>query len=139
MEDDTGQKCISHLPQKRQRTINRIREGDCSTWLSVYQHTITDFSCLLMSFETALHCDMGSRQPKCQDSVMGVVSLLALVMPLIVKKGGLVIARHNESRDLNIELLKLTGLTQITKEPIQLRCKRFLGFSKRIIVRYLHI
>ena len=34
------------------------------------------------------------------------------------KKGGLVSARHNESRDLNIELLKLTGLTQITKEPI---------------------
>ena len=35
MEDDTSQKCISHLPQKRQITINKIKEGDCSTWLSV--------------------------------------------------------------------------------------------------------
>ena len=33
-------------------------------------------------------------------------------------KGGLVIARHNEFRDMNIELLKLAGLTWITKEPI---------------------
>ena len=86
MEDDTVQKCIYQVPQKRQRKINRTREGICSTGYLFYQHTITNFSCLLMSFETALHCDMGARQPKCQDSVMGAVSLLTLVMPLIVKK-----------------------------------------------------
>ena len=34
------------------------------------------------------------------------------------KRGGLVGARHNESRDLNIDLLHLTGLTQTVKEPI---------------------
>ena len=27
-------------------------------------------------------------------------------------------ARHNESRDLNIDLLKMTGLSQLTREPI---------------------
>ena len=34
------------------------------------------------------------------------------------KMGGLVGARHNESRDLNIDMLKLTGLTQIVSEPV---------------------
>ena len=34
------------------------------------------------------------------------------------KKGGLVVARHNESRDLNIDLLKMTGLSQLIREPI---------------------
>ena len=34
------------------------------------------------------------------------------------KMGGLVGARHNESRDLNLDLLSLTGLTQTVREPL---------------------
>ena len=34
------------------------------------------------------------------------------------KKGGLVTFRHNELRDLNIELVKSAGFTQTAKEPI---------------------
>ena len=34
------------------------------------------------------------------------------------KKGGLVTFRHNELRDLNIELVKSAGFTQTVKEPI---------------------
>ena len=34
------------------------------------------------------------------------------------KKGGLVGARHNESRDLNIDMLKMTGLSQVIREPV---------------------
>ena len=78
-----------YLKKKRQRTINRIREGDCSTWLSVLPTHANQFLMSADEFRDsmlALHCDMGACQPKCQDSVMGVVSLLTLVMPLIVKK-----------------------------------------------------
>jgi len=34
------------------------------------------------------------------------------------KKGGLVAHRHNDFRDLNINLLHKSGLTQITEEPV---------------------
>jgi len=34
------------------------------------------------------------------------------------KMGGLIGARHNESRDLNIDLINLSGLTQTVKEPV---------------------
>ena len=34
------------------------------------------------------------------------------------KKGGSVTFRHNELRDLNIELVKSAGFTQTVKEPI---------------------
>ena len=33
------------------------------------------------------------------------------------KKGGLVTFRHNELRDLNIQLVKSAGFSQIVKEP----------------------
>ena len=33
-------------------------------------------------------------------------------------RGGLVYGRHNESRDLNCDLLELAGLKQVTSEPI---------------------
>ena len=34
------------------------------------------------------------------------------------KMGGLIGARNNESRDLNIDLINLSGLTQTVKEPV---------------------
>ena len=34
------------------------------------------------------------------------------------KRGGLVGAQHNDSRDLNMDLIHLTGLTQIVKELV---------------------
>ena len=34
------------------------------------------------------------------------------------KKGGLVAHRHNDFRDLNIDLLTKSGLTQVIEEPV---------------------
>ena len=39
-------------------------------------------------------------------------------MKSVCKKGGLVAHRHNDFRDLNINLLHKSGLTQITEEPV---------------------
>ena len=50
-------------------------------------------------------------------SVMAVVLLLARIMHLIARIGGLVSARHNESRDLNIDLCSKAGL-KTTCEPV---------------------
>ena len=118
MEDDTAQKCISHLPQKRQRTINRIREGDCSTWLSVLPTHDNQFLMSADEFRDSIALRYGRSPTKMPGFCDGCSQPFDISHALDCKKGGLVIARHNESRDLNIELLKLSGLTQITKEPI---------------------
>ena len=44
-------------------------QAEFQKFLFVYHHMITNFSCLLMSFKTALHCDMSTHQPKCQDTM----------------------------------------------------------------------
>ena len=118
MEDDTAQKCISHLPQKRQRTINRIKEGDCSTWLSVLPTHDNQFLMSADEFRDSIALRYGRSPTKMPGFCDGCSQPFDISHALDCKKGGLVIARHNESRDLNIELLKLSGLTQITKEPI---------------------
>ena len=56
---------------------------------------------------------MGVHLQRCMDFAMVDVS-----HALDCKMGGLIGARHNESRDFNIEMLKLTGLSQIVSEPV---------------------
>ena len=69
-----------------------------------------------MNFETVCALRYGRVPVKMAGFCDGCNQRFDLSHALNCKMGGLVGARHNESRDLNLDLLSLTGLTQTVRE-----------------------
>jgi len=118
MEETTSVACLNCMPKHKQGTLKRIKEGDCSTWLSMILTQENQFIMSADEFRDSMalrytHCPI-----KMHGFCDGCSSPFDVNHALNCKKGGLVVARHNESRDLNIDLLKMTGLSQLTREPI---------------------
>jgi hypothetical protein len=106
------------LPENRQRTLRRIREGDCSTWLSMIPRHDNQFLMSADAFRDAIALRYGRSPIKMHGFCDGCSKPFDVSHALDCKMGGLVGARHNECRDLNIDILKATGLSQIVREPI---------------------
>ena len=106
------------LPEIRQRTLHRIREGDCSTWLSMIPTHDNHFLMSADVFRDAIALRYGRTPIKMNGFCDGCSQPFDISHALDCKMGGLVGARHNESRDLNIDMLRLTGLSQAVCEPV---------------------
>jgi len=106
------------LPVQKRRTLSRILEGGCSTWLSMIPSHDNQFLMSANVFRDSLALRYARTPVKMINVCDGCSQPFDLCHALNCKVGGLVGARHNESRDLNLDLLQLTGLTQIVKEPI---------------------
>ena len=109
---------IQTLPPSRQRTINRVRKGDCSTWLSMIPTQDNQFYMNAYEFRDSIALRYGRSPINMQGFCDGCSQPFDISHALDCKMGGLIGARHNESRDLNIDLINLSGLTQTVKEPV---------------------
>ena len=69
-------------------------------------------------FRDAVALRYGRIPPKMKSVCDGCGEDFTVSHALDCKKGGLVAHRHNDFRDLNINLLHKSGLTQITEEPV---------------------
>ena len=69
-------------------------------------------------FRDAVALRYGRIPPKMKSVCDGCGEDFTISHALDCKKGGLVAHRHNDFRDLNINLLHKSGLTQITEEPV---------------------
>ena len=106
------------LPSLRRRTLQRIKDGDCSTWLSMMPTHDNHFLLSADEFRDSIALRYGRVPVKMAGFCDGCNQRFDLSHALNCKMGGLVGARHNESRDLNLDLLSLTGLTQTVREPL---------------------
>ena len=118
LELNEVENCSSLLPQNRQRTLNRIRNGNCSTWLSMMPTHENHFLMSSDVFRDSIALRYGRTPIKMHGFCDGCSQAFDVSHALDCKMGGLVTARHNESRDLNIDLIQQTGLTQTVREPI---------------------
>ena len=143
---------ISQLPLQSQKTLQRIKEGECSTWLSMIPTCDNHFLMSADVFRDSIALRYARNPVKMQGFCDGCSKPFDITHALDCKRGGLVGARHNESRDLNLDLIHLTGLTQTVKEPVLkepgpdglggLRVdwggSGILGVSEGGVVRYPH-
>ena len=109
---------ISQLPLQSQKTLQRIKEGECSTWLSMIPTCDNHFLMSADVFRDSIALRYARNPVKMQGFCDGCSKPFDITHALDCKRGGLVGARHNESRDLNLDLIHLTGLTQTVKEPV---------------------
>ena len=100
------------LPIERLFTFKRIYEGECSGWLSIMPLEDNQFDLSPDAFRDAISLRYGHEPVKLQGFCDGCGFAFSKNHALDCKKGGLVSARHNESRDLNIDLYSKAGLKQ---------------------------
>ena len=105
------------LPIERLFTFKRIYEGECSGWLSIMPLEDNQFDLSPDAFRDAISLRYGHEPVKLQGFCDGCGFAFSKNHALDCKKGGLVSARHNESRDLNIDLCSKAGL-KTTCEPV---------------------
>ena len=106
------------LSIERKIAIERKIQHKCSTWLTVALTYDNVFSMTPDAFRDAVALRYARIPPKMRSVCDGCGEDFSLSHALDCKKGGLVVLRHNDFRDLNIDLLKKSGLTQVTEEPV---------------------
>ena len=93
-------------------------ENKCSTWLSVTPTNDNHFALSPDEFRDALSIRYNYSPRDLPATCDGCEEEFNLCHALNCKKGGLVTARHNETRDLNCDFCTIAGLKQIIPEPI---------------------
>ena len=119
---------IQTLPTSTQRTINRVRKRDCSTWLSMIPTQDNQFYMNVYEFRDSIALRYGQSPINMQGFCDGCSQPFDISHVLDCKVEGLIGARHNESRGLNIDLINLSGLTQSQRtcsERTKLRWKQW--------------
>ena len=89
-----------------------------ATWLSILPTNDNFFALSPDEFRDAVALRYQFTPKELPSTCDGCSEDFDLCHALNCKKGGLVIARHNELRDLNCDLCSLAGLSQIISEPI---------------------
>ena len=108
---------INRLPDERKAAVKRIQENNCSTWLSVFPTYDNDFALSPDAFRDGIANRYCYEPPKLQQYCDGCGEFFNRTHALTCKKGGLICLRHNELRDLNIQLCQKAGLRTV-REPV---------------------
>ena len=112
------QDILQRFPCDQKSSIQRKLHSKCSSWLTIVPTNDNGFSMSSNQFRDAISLRYG-KQPTNLPSICDADGeSFTVCHALNCKKGGLVTFRHNELRDLNIELVKSAGFTQTVKEPI---------------------
>ena len=106
------------LSIERKIAVEQKIKHKCSTWLTVAPTYENGFYMTPDVFRDAVALRYGRIPPKMKSVCDGCGEDFTVSHALDCKKGGLVAHRHNDFRDLNINLLHKSGLTQITEEPV---------------------
>jgi len=106
------------MGQVRKRSILRKVDYQCSGWLSVIPIAGNEFDMSPDEFRDSLALRYGRTPIKMPDTCDADGSVFDLNHALNSPKGGLVYGRHNETRDLNCNLLELAGFKQVCSEPV---------------------
>ena len=96
----------ARLPDKTQRAVDLACEKGASNWLTVIPLKDMDFDLNKREFRDAVRLRYDWPIPD-QPSVCVCGSMFTVDHAMICKRGGLVIQRHNEIRDLQAELLDM--------------------------------
>ena len=94
------------LPEKTQRAVDLACEKGASNWLTVIPLKDMDFDLNKREFRDTVRLRYDWPIPD-QPSVCVCGSMFTVDHAMICKRGGLVIQRHNEIRDLQAELLDM--------------------------------
>ena len=112
------QDILQRFPCDQKSSIQRKLHSKCSSWLTIVPTNDNGFSMSSNQFRDAISLRYG-KQPTNLPSICDADGeSFTVCHALNCKKGGLVTFRHNELRDLNIELVKSAGFIQTVKEPI---------------------
>ena len=96
----------------------------CSGWLSIIPQDSNFFAVNADEFRDALALRYGKIPPDMPSHCDADGELFDLNHALNCPKGGLVYGQHNETRDLNCNLLELAGLKQVISEPVIIESDR---------------
>ena len=109
---------LEKFPKDRQRTIKRKLDNKCSGWLTVLPREDTFFELSADEFRDALALRYGRTPCHLPAFCDADGEVFDVNHALNCPRGGLVYGRHNETRDLNCNLLELAGLKNIISEPV---------------------
>jgi hypothetical protein len=109
---------LETFSESRKKTIERKLDHRCSGWLSVLPTTDNEFCMSADEFRDSLALRYGRIPKNLPTHCDADGEIFDVNHALNCPRGGLVYGRHNESRDLNCDLLELAGLKQIISEPI---------------------
>jgi len=112
------QEILQRLPSEQQISIQRKLNSKCSSWLTIVPTEDNGFAMSSNQFRDAISLRYGKQPKDLPSHCDGDGEVFTVCHALNCKKGGLVTFRHNELRDLNIELVKSAGFSQTVKEPI---------------------
>ena len=112
------QEILQRLPSEQQISIQRKLNSKCSSWLTIVPTEDNGFAMSSNQFRDAISLRYGKQPKDLPSHCDGDGEVFTVCHALNCKKGGLVTFRHNELRDLNIELVKSVGFSQTVKEPI---------------------
>ena len=113
------------LPEKIQRALELANEKDASSWPTVIPVKDLDFTLNKREFRDAIRLCYDWSIPD-SPSVCGCGASFSIDHAMVCKRGGFVIQRHNELRDLEAELLDMVccdvevepGLQPVTGETL---------------------
>ena len=106
------------LSIERKFAVERKINHKCSTWLTVAPTYNNGFSMTPDVFRDAVALRYARIPHQMKSLCDGCGEDFTISHALDCKKGGLVAHRHNDFRDLNIDLLTKSGLTQVIEEPV---------------------
>ena len=122
------------LPEKIQRALELANEKGPSSWLTVIPVKDLDFTLNKREFRDAIRLRYDWSIPDCP-SVCVCGTSFSIDHAMVCKRGGFVIQRHNELRDLEAELLDMVcsdvevepGLQHFTGETLNRGANQEIG------------
>jgi len=109
---------LQELPEQQRNSVQRKLKMKCSTWLTIVPTQNNGFAMSSTQFRDALALRYGRTPTNLSTHCDADGEEFTVCHALNCKKGGLVTLRHNELRDLNIEMVKTAGFTHTVKEPM---------------------
>ena len=100
------------------RSLLRKFDQKCSGWLSVIPTYENQFDLSPDEFRDSLALRYGRSSAHLPEICDADGEQFDVNHALNCPRGGLVYGRHNEFRDLNCSLLKMSGFKNVTKEPV---------------------
>ena len=109
---------LQFLPEKQNAAITRKINSKCSTWLTIVPTQENGFAMNGNEFRDAIAIQYGRTPSKLPLLCDADGEEFSVCHALNCRKGGLVSYRHNELRDLNLQLAKSAGFNMCMNEPI---------------------